>query len=60
MLKAGAIISVSTFAAGITALVAFARYLPGATIQYCAQALVYGCIAIFGVFWTLHAARKKT
>ncbi len=61
MLKRGAIWSLGTLVIGTVLIVGlvYAGVLPVAAVGKMAEALVYFCLAIFGVFWTIHAARKS-
>jgi len=60
MLMRGAICSVAVLVIGI-AVLAWLRgkdAISAATMQYGTQALILGCLAIFGIFWTIRAVKN--
>ena len=58
-MKQGAICSGIILALGIGALLIFGGRMSGAAVQAATQELIYGCLAIFGIVWTVSVVRQN-
>jgi hypothetical protein len=60
VLKRGAIISASLLVLGAALLwlLGTVGILNGEVLVHATEALAYGCLAVFGVFWIIDQARK--